>query len=88
MPTGWSLWRLSWFIARQFWWQFVASLAWVLLTLVLMRSDSYVRMQYFVRRSTLFHFGVLGGMDVRREFMQRFLVCLHVILGSYLRDAL
>jgi hypothetical protein len=30
MGAGWCLWRLSWFIAWVFWWEFVASLAWVL----------------------------------------------------------
>jgi hypothetical protein len=48
-------------------------------------SDSYVRMHHFVRRSTLFIFGVLE--DVRREFMQRLYGALHGTLGSFLRDA-
>jgi hypothetical protein len=34
MGDGWHLWWLSWLIAWLFWWRFVASLAWVLLTLV------------------------------------------------------
>jgi hypothetical protein len=33
MGAGWRRWRLSWLIARLFWWLFVASLAWVPLTL-------------------------------------------------------
>jgi hypothetical protein len=52
-----------------------------------LRSHSDVRMQHFVRRSTYVFFRRFGG-DVRREFMQRLFAALHVILGSYLRDAL
>jgi hypothetical protein len=51
------------------------------------RSDSFVRMQHFVRRSTFVSFVRFLG-DVRREFMQRLSAALHVTLGSYLRDAL
>jgi hypothetical protein len=35
MGAGWRLWRLSWSIAWLFWWQFVPSMAWVMLILVL-----------------------------------------------------
>jgi hypothetical protein len=52
-----------------------------------LRSDSYVRMQHFVRRSTSVPFRRFWG-DVRREFMQRLSAALHGTLGSYLRDAL
>jgi hypothetical protein len=48
--------------------------------------DSYVHMQYFVRRSTYVPFLRFLG-DVRREFMQRLSAALHGTLGSYLRDA-
>jgi hypothetical protein len=51
-----------------------------------LRSDSYVRMQHFVRRSTYAPFKSFLG-DVRREFMQRLSAALHGTLGSYLRDA-
>jgi hypothetical protein len=34
MGAGWRLWRHSWLITGLFWWQFVASLAWVMQTLV------------------------------------------------------
>jgi hypothetical protein len=51
-----------------------------------LRSDSYVRMQHFVRRSTSLPFRRLLG-DLRREFMQRLFAALHGTLGSYLRDA-
>jgi hypothetical protein len=51
-----------------------------------MRSDSYVRMQHFVRRSTYVPFRRFLG-DVRREIMQRLSAALHGTLGSYLRDA-
>jgi hypothetical protein len=33
--AGWRLWRLNWLNAWLLWWQFIASLTWVLLTLVL-----------------------------------------------------
>jgi hypothetical protein len=52
-----------------------------------LRSDNYVRMKDFVRRSTYVPFrGILGGM--RRGFMQRLYAVLHGTLGSYLHDAL
>jgi hypothetical protein len=50
-------------------------------------SDSYVRMQHFVRRTTFVPFRRFLG-HVRREFMQRLSAALHYIMGSYLRDAL
>jgi hypothetical protein len=46
-----------------------------------LRSDNYVRMQHFVRRSTYVPFRRFWG-DVRPEFMQRLSA-----LGSYLCDA-
>jgi NAD-specific glutamate dehydrogenase len=49
-------------------------------------SDSYVRMQHFVRRSTYVPFRRFLG-EVRREFMQRLSAALHGTMGSYLRDA-
>ena len=52
-----------------------------------LRSDSYVRMQHFVRRPTSDPFRRFWG-DVRREFMQRLSATLHDTMGSYLRDAL
>jgi hypothetical protein len=53
-----------------------------------LRSDSYVRMQHFVRRSSTFvPFRRFLG-DVRREFIQRLSAALHGTLGSYLSDAL
>jgi hypothetical protein len=51
-----------------------------------LRSDSYARMQHFVRRSTYVKFRRFLG-DVRREFMQRLSAALHGTLGSYLCDA-
>jgi hypothetical protein len=51
-----------------------------------LRTDSYVRMHHFVRRSTYVPFRRFGG-DVRRKFMQRLSPALHGTLGSYLRDA-
>jgi hypothetical protein len=52
-----------------------------------LRLDNYLRMHYFVRRSTYVPFGRLLG-DMRREFMQRLSVALHGSLGSYRRYAL
>jgi hypothetical protein len=56
-----------------------------------LRSDCYVRIQHFVRRTTFVPFRRFLG-DVRREFMQRLPAALHGALhgplGSYLRDAL
>jgi hypothetical protein len=51
------------------------------------RSDSYVSLHHFVRRTTYASFRCFLG-DVRREFMQRLFAALHVTLGSFLRDAL
>jgi hypothetical protein len=51
-----------------------------------LRSDNYVRMQHFVRRSTSAPFRRFLG-DVRREFMQSLSAALHGTLISYLRDA-
>jgi hypothetical protein len=42
-----------------------------------LRSDSYVRMQHFVRQSTFVPFRRFWG-DVRREFMQRLCAALHL----------
>jgi hypothetical protein len=50
------------------------------------RSDSYVRMQHFVRRSTYVPFRRFFGY-VRREFMHRLSAAFRGTLGSYLRDA-
>jgi hypothetical protein len=52
-----------------------------------LRSNSYVRMQLFVRRTTCGRFRRFGG-DMRREFMQRLFAARHGTMGSYLRDAL
>jgi hypothetical protein len=52
-----------------------------------LRSDSYVRMPHFVRRTTYVPFRRFWG-DVGREFMQRLSAALHGSLGSYFRDAL
>jgi hypothetical protein len=52
-----------------------------------LRSDNYIRMQHFVRRTTYYvPFWRFWG-DVRREFMQHLSATLHVTVGSYLRDA-
>jgi hypothetical protein len=52
-----------------------------------LRSDSYVSLHHFVRRTNYVSFRRFWG-DVRREFMQRLSVALHGTLGSFLRDAL
>jgi hypothetical protein len=51
-----------------------------------LRSDNYVRMQHFVRRSTSVPFRRFWG-DVRREFMQRLSAALYGTMGFYLCDA-
>jgi hypothetical protein len=79
MGAGWRRWRLSWLIAWQFWWLFVASLAWVPLTL------APCALTVMSVCSILFVDLLLG--DVRREFMQRVSAARHGTLGSYLRDA-
>jgi hypothetical protein len=73
-------------IAWLFWWQFVASMAWLLLTLVLcaMRVMSVCNISFV--ELLMFLFGVFG--DVWREFVQRLFAALHGILGSYLCCAL
>jgi hypothetical protein len=95
MRAGWRLWRQIWLlwailvavIAGLFWWQFVASLAWVLLTLVhCVRTIMSDCKKSFVD-ILMFLFGVFWG-DVRREFMRRLSAALHGSLGSYVRDAL
>jgi hypothetical protein len=52
-----------------------------------LRSDSYVRMQHFVRRTTYVPFRRFLVGDVRRKLMQRISIAFHGTLGSYLRDA-
>jgi hypothetical protein len=47
-----------------------------------LRSDSYVRMQHFVRRTTYVPFRRFWG-DVRREFMQRLSAALHGTLSAF-----
>jgi hypothetical protein len=51
-----------------------------------LRSDSYVRMQHFVRRYTSITFIRRFLGDVRREFMQHLSAALYGTMGSYLRD--
>jgi hypothetical protein len=51
-----------------------------------LRSDNYVGIHHFVRRSTSIRFRRFLG-DVRRGFMQRLSTAHHGTLGSYLRDA-
>jgi hypothetical protein len=51
-----------------------------------LRSDNFVHMQHFVRRTTYVPFWRFWG-DVRREFMQRHSLALHGTQDSYLRDA-
>jgi hypothetical protein len=48
-----------------------------------LRSDSYVRMQDFVRRSTCVPFRLFWG-DVRREFMQSLSAALHGTISATL----
>jgi hypothetical protein len=79
MGVGWRLWRLSWLIAWLLWWQFVASLVWVVHALVLsVQTVTSVRNISFVKLLTC-PFGVFLE-DVRRIFMQR-LPDVRVTLG-------
>jgi hypothetical protein len=62
MGAGWRRWRLSWSIAWLFWWLFVASLAWVPLTLVpCAMTFMSVCIILFVDL-LIFRFGVFWGM--------------------------
>jgi hypothetical protein len=53
-----------------------------------LRSDSYVRMLHFVRRSTCVPFCVFWGGGKRREIMQRLSTALHGTPGPHFCDAL
>jgi len=55
-----------------------------------LRSESYVRIQYFVRQTTTLPFRrfLEDVPHVRREFTQRLSASLHGTMSSYLRDAL
>jgi hypothetical protein len=54
-----------------------------------LRSDSYVRMQHFVRRFSYVPCRCgFWGVYVWREFVQRLFIALHGTLRSLLRDAL
>jgi hypothetical protein len=55
-------WRWSWLIARLFWWQFVASLARMLLTVVLCALTIMSVCNISFVELLLFPFGVFGGM--------------------------
>jgi hypothetical protein len=59
MGASWRLWRL---IAQLFWWQFVASLAWVLLTLVLCVVTIMPVCEISFVELRMFLFGVFWGM--------------------------
>jgi uncharacterized membrane protein len=87
MGAGWRLWRLSYLIAWLFRWPFVASLAWVLMTLVLFAltvmsvcSISFVELLMFL-------FGVFSGMCGESSCNVFFAALHHGSLGSYVRDA-
>ena len=73
-------------IAWLFWWLFVASMAWVPLTLAPCALTVMSVCNILFVDLLMFRFGGFLG-DVRREFMQRLYVALHGTLGSYLRDA-
>jgi hypothetical protein len=65
MRAGWRLWRVIWFIAWLFWWQFVSFLAWVMQTLyhsgVTIMSASNIPFVDLL----MFPFDVLGGCAAR-----------------------
>jgi hypothetical protein len=60
--ADWRLWRPSLLITWLFWWQFVASLAWVLLTLVLCALTAMSVCSISFVELLLFLSGFLGGM--------------------------
>jgi hypothetical protein len=62
MGAGWRRWRLSWSIACLFWWLFVASLAWVPLTLVPCALTIMSVCSILFVDLLMFRFGVFGGM--------------------------
>jgi hypothetical protein len=62
MGAGWRLWRPSWLIAWLFSWQFVASLADVLLPLVLCALTVMSVCNTSFVELLLFLFGVFGGI--------------------------
>jgi hypothetical protein len=75
------------YIAWLFWWQFVASLAWVLLTLVhfALTALSVCNISFAELLSLSTGFGGMCGENSCNVFLLLFMV---VTLGSYLRDAL
>jgi hypothetical protein len=62
MGAGWRRWRLSWLIAWLFWWLFVASLAWVPLTLAPSAVTVMSVCNILFVDLLMFRFGVFGGM--------------------------
>jgi hypothetical protein len=59
---GWHRWRLSWLIAWLFWWQVVASLAWVPLTIAPCALAIMSVCNISFVDLPLFRFGILWGM--------------------------
>jgi hypothetical protein len=77
MGAGWRLSHLSWFIALLYWWQFVASMAWVMRTLVQpiltfmsVCTISFVDMLLF----TFDSFGGMCGENLCTVFLLLFIV--------------
>jgi hypothetical protein len=62
MGAGLRRWRLSWLIAWLFWWLFVASMAWVLLTLAPCALTVMSVCNTLFVDILMFFFGVFGGM--------------------------
>jgi hypothetical protein len=62
MWAGWRRWRLSWLIAWLFWWMFIASLAWVPLTLALCALTAMFVCTISFVDLLMFRFGVFWGM--------------------------
>jgi hypothetical protein len=87
MGGGWRPWRLSWLIAWLFGWQLIASLAWVLKTLLHCVLTVLSACNISFIDLLMFPFDAFWG-GVRQELMQRLHAALHGTLGSYFRNAL
>jgi hypothetical protein len=90
MGAGGRLRRLTWLIAWLFWWQVVASLAWVLLTLVLCALTIMSACGISFVELHMFLFGVFGGMCGENScnvFVLLFIVFLVPISATLCRRA-
>jgi hypothetical protein len=78
MGAGWHLWRLKWFIALQFWWMFVASMALVQRGSRSLQSDNYVLCNMSFVDLLMFPFDDFWGM-CRENSYNAFLLLFAVL---------